>query len=105
MARGAQNQLLQAAQSTGQSECVAEFGFIPDSGRWHYKCLRPDKVDGNYIDVVMDSLMQLAEGISEQELRYRLTKSKEEDDWERRFEEAKNSILARGKRPPHSSPR
>lgn len=97
--------LLQAAQSTGQSECVAEFGFIPDSGRWHYKCLRPDKVDGNYIDVVMDSLMQLAEGISEQELRYRLTKSKEEDDWERRFEEAKNSILARGKRPPHSSPR
>eukprot|EP00937_MAST-01D_sp_MAST-1D-sp2_P001171 g1171.t1 len=88
-------ELMRAVAATGRLECVAEFAFVPDSGLWHYKCLRPDKKDGNYIDVVMDALVQLAEGISEQELRYRLTRTKKDDRWGEQFERAKDDILKR----------
>ena len=47
---------------------VAEFVFDPDSGQWKYCRLRKDKLNCNYINVVMSVLMEQAENVSIEEL-------------------------------------
>ncbi|TDH65295.1 hypothetical protein CCR75_001807 [Bremia lactucae] len=58
---------------TPTHQAVLEFAFNADKGLWNFKCARPDKDCANYIRTVLGSLVNMAEGISEEELQYRLT--------------------------------
>eukprot|EP00522_Entomoneis_paludosa_P007418 CAMPEP_0172454760 /NCGR_PEP_ID=MMETSP1065-20121228/11651_1 /TAXON_ID=265537 /ORGANISM="Amphiprora paludosa, Strain CCMP125" /LENGTH=746 /DNA_ID=CAMNT_0013207145 /DNA_START=15 /DNA_END=2255 /DNA_ORIENTATION=+ len=60
--------------AAGQSSrTIAEVGLDPDSGEWYYLTLRPDKVAPNHISTVLGTLMELAERLSTEELRFRLS--------------------------------
>lgn len=52
---------------------IAEVGFDPETGEWYYRTMRPDKISPNHISTVLGSMLELAENISTQELRYRMS--------------------------------
>lgn len=52
---------------------IAEVGFEPSTGDWYYLCLRPDKVAPNHISTVMGTMLELAEALTTDELRYRMS--------------------------------
>lgn len=61
---------------------IAEIALDPGSGLWVYMGLRADKNKSNFITVVMSTMVEVAEGISEDELKYRMMlESSAEDDW------------------------
>ena len=51
---------------------IAEVGFDPGTGEWYYRTMRPDKVAPNHISTVLGTLLELAESLSTEELRYRM---------------------------------
>lgn len=51
---------------------IAEVGFDPETGEWYYVCMRPDKIASNHISTVLGTLLELAESLSTNELRYRM---------------------------------
>ena len=51
---------------------IAEVGFDPESGDWYYLTMRPDKEASNHISTVLGTLLELAESLSTNELRYRM---------------------------------
>mmetsp|Transcript_15266 Transcript_15266/g.45238 ORF Transcript_15266/g.45238 Transcript_15266/m.45238 type:complete len:150 (-) Transcript_15266:53-502(-) len=62
---------------------IAELGLDINSGGWYFKCLRPDKDRANHLNTVVQTLLELAENITSEELEYRLlARSAMEDDWE-----------------------
>jgi len=52
---------------------IAEVGFDPETGEWYYRTMRPDKVAPNHISTVLGTLLELAENLSTEELRYRMS--------------------------------
>lgn len=52
---------------------IAEVGFDPATGEWYYRTMRPDKVAPNHISTVLGTLLELAESLSTEELRYRMS--------------------------------
>ena len=46
--------------------------FNPTTGEWYYRTMRPDKVAPNHISTVLGTLLELAESLSTEELRYRM---------------------------------
>ncbi len=52
---------------------IAEVGFDPTTGEWYYRNMRPDKVAPNHISTVLGTLLELAESLSTEELRYRMS--------------------------------
>mmetsp|Transcript_36752 Transcript_36752/g.79330 ORF Transcript_36752/g.79330 Transcript_36752/m.79330 type:complete len:792 (+) Transcript_36752:139-2514(+) len=52
---------------------IAEVGFDPTTGEWYYLTMRPDKVAPNHISTVLGTLLELAESLSTDELRYRMS--------------------------------
>lgn len=62
-----------AVTSTGGSATIAEVGLCPETGEWYYMTFRPDKVIPNHISTCLGSLMELAEHITTEELRYRMS--------------------------------
>ena len=52
---------------------IAEVGLDPDTGEWYYLTLRPDKIAPNHISTVLGTLLELAERLSTEELRFRLS--------------------------------
>jgi len=52
---------------------IAEVGFEPTTGEWYYLTMRPDKVAPNHISTVLGTLLELAESLSTEELRYRMS--------------------------------
>lgn len=63
---------LEADRSESGSQ-IAEVGLEPSTGEWYYLTMRPDKVAPNHISTVLGSLMELAECLSTEELRYRMS--------------------------------
>lgn len=55
------------------SSKIAEVGFDPTIGEWYYRTMRPDKVAPNHISTVLGTLLELAESLSTEELRYRMS--------------------------------
>ena len=49
---------------------IVEVGFYPDMGEWYYLTMRGDKEAPNHISTVNGSLLELAEGLTVEELRY-----------------------------------
>jgi mRNA guanylyltransferase len=52
---------------------IAEVGFEPTTGEWYYLTMRPDKETPNHISTVLGTLLELAESLSTEELRYRMS--------------------------------
>lgn len=52
---------------------IAEVGLDPTTGEWYYLTMRPDKIAPNHISTVLGSLLELAESLSTEELRYRMS--------------------------------
>lgn len=52
---------------------IAEVGFNPETGGWYYLTMRPDKSGPNHISTVLGTVLELAESLSAQELRYRMS--------------------------------
>ncbi|CAM9455593.1 unnamed protein product, partial [Hapterophycus canaliculatus] len=63
---------------------IAEVALDPGSGLWIYMGLRPDKDRPNFITTVISTMVEVAEGLSEEELKYRmLADTPASDDWAR----------------------
>jgi len=52
---------------------IAEVGLEPSTGEWYYLTMRPDKIAPNHISTVIGTLLELAESLGTEELRYRLS--------------------------------
>jgi len=81
---------------TPNRQAVLEFAFNVDKGLWNYKCARPDKDCANYIRTVLGSLVNMAEGISEEELQYRLTNPNGQE-WNSHMKRMRRSLLEQHK--------
>jgi hypothetical protein len=51
------------------NSAIMECTFLAKQGQWKYHTLRPDKMQPNYIRVVFDTLLVIAEGVSDKELQ------------------------------------
>lgn len=59
-----------------KAECggnIAEVGLEPSTGEWYYLTMRPDKTVPNHISTVLGTLLELAESLGTEELRYRMS--------------------------------
>jgi len=64
------------------TSAIVEMALDPASGMWVYMRMRTDKDKSNFITVVMSTMVELAEGVSEEELKYRMMLgSSSEDDY------------------------
>lgn len=52
---------------------IAEVGLEPSTGEWYYLTMRPDKIAPNHISTVIGTLLELAECLGTEELRYRMS--------------------------------
>jgi hypothetical protein len=52
---------------------IAEVGFDPETGDWYYLTMRDDKIAPNHISTVLGTMLELAESLSTDELRYRMS--------------------------------
>jgi len=52
---------------------IVEVGLEPSTGEWYYLTMRPEKVAPNHISTVMGTLLELAESLGTEELRYRMS--------------------------------
>lgn len=52
---------------------IAEVGFDPETGEWYYLTMRPEKVAPNHISTVLGTVLELAESLTTEELRYRMS--------------------------------
>jgi mRNA capping enzyme, catalytic domain/mRNA capping enzyme, beta chain/mRNA capping enzyme, C-terminal domain len=52
---------------------IVEVGFDATTGEWYYLTTRPDKVAPNHISTVLGTLLELAESLTTEELRYRMS--------------------------------
>jgi len=62
-------------------EAIIECTYNPWIGEWCYHMMRPDKKNPNYIRIVFDTLMAIAEAITREELSQRLKMTPQQDDW------------------------
>jgi mRNA capping enzyme, catalytic domain/mRNA capping enzyme, beta chain len=51
---------------------IAEVGFDPETGEWYYLTMRSDKRMPNHISTVLGTLLELAESLTTDELRFRM---------------------------------
>lgn len=52
---------------------IAEVGFDPETGEWYYLTMRGDKIAPNHISTVLGTLLELAESLTTEELRFRMS--------------------------------
>ena len=69
-------------------------GLDVSTGEWFYKCLREDKDRPNHINTVTQTLIELAENMSAEELEYRmLADSAAADQWDTQIAKMHRSLL------------
>jgi mRNA guanylyltransferase len=77
---------------------IAELAFQQDTGNWVYMQLRPDKDTPNFIHTVIATIMEMAEGVSKEELEYRmLCENSNEDEWDKLITSRMQEITKRKK--------
>jgi hypothetical protein len=86
---------------------IAEVVYDALIGIWGYLHLRKDKTEPNYIDTVIGVFMEQAEGISVEELQYRIaSKNEGDDDYHGQINKMKLKLLDwQSKQTPSSSSR
>jgi hypothetical protein len=74
---------------------ITEWEWSPECSGWVYKMPRPDKDRPNFSRTVLNTLMELAEGMDVEELEYRLSFSNpEDDDWAEALAASRKALLA-----------
>ena len=72
------------SHTTILSYAIAEMALDSTSGLWVYMGIRPEKTrinKPNFITTVMSTMVEVAEGLSEEELKYRMLSDPSSDDW------------------------
>jgi mRNA guanylyltransferase len=78
---------------------ITEWEWSPECSGWVYKMPRPDKDRPNFSRTVLNTLMELAEGMDIEELEYRLSFSNpEDDDWVEALATRRKALLAERRR-------
>lgn len=73
---------------------IAEVGFDPETGEWYYLTMRPDKTGPNHISTVLGTILELAESLGVNELRYRMSvKSGSRDTYRKDVRRMMNQLL------------
>mmetsp|Transcript_33805 Transcript_33805/g.69815 ORF Transcript_33805/g.69815 Transcript_33805/m.69815 type:complete len:681 (-) Transcript_33805:485-2527(-) len=73
---------------------ITEWEFCPEMGVWRYKMPRPDKKRSNFARTVLSTIMEIAEAMEVEELQYRLTfKRAEDDDWDEVMQRKRAEVL------------
>mmetsp|Transcript_1485 Transcript_1485/g.1834 ORF Transcript_1485/g.1834 Transcript_1485/m.1834 type:complete len:774 (+) Transcript_1485:118-2439(+) len=73
---------------------IAEVGFEPTTGEWYYLTMRPDKIAPNHISTVLGTLLELAESLSTEELRYRMSvRANERDSYRKEIKKMQKQLL------------
>lgn len=73
---------------------IAEVGLEPSTGEWYYLTMRPDKIAPNHISTVLGTLLELAESLGTEELRYRMSvPSGGRDTYRRDMRKMQNQLL------------
>ena len=82
------------AGSGHSNRCIAEVSYDVNVGTWVYSHLRKDKMEPNFIDVVMGVLVEQAEEISIEELEYTiLAETDAENDFQVQLRRMKAKCL------------
>jgi hypothetical protein len=62
------------ADKAEAGECnIIEVGFDPTVGEWYYRTFRIDKTAPNHIKTVLGAFLEISEGLTTEELRYRMS--------------------------------
>lgn len=86
-----------------QGSSIVEAALDCESGLWLYLGLRRDKDKANYITTIMSTLVEVAEGVCEQELEYRVgAASPREDDWTKQLTKMKSKLMVWNRAKPTS---
>eukprot|EP01132_Coremiostelium_polycephalum_P010660 gene10660-13057_t len=72
---------------------IAECSFQPKLGTWKFHQVRHDKIKGNYISIVMDTMESIAENLTQDEIKYRIPLRPEQDNWDNEFEKLKSQMI------------
>jgi len=64
---------LEADMNEAQGCNIIEVGFDPTVGEWYYRTIRGDKTAPNHISTVLGTFLEISEGLSTEELRYRMS--------------------------------
>jgi len=80
------------ARARDANNMIIECSFDIHNGVWRYYAARADKNKANYITTVFDTMENIAEGITLEELKYRLPLKPSTDDWEARLARARFDI-------------
>lgn len=64
---------LEADKSEANGCNIIEVGFDPTVGEWYYRSFRIDKTAPNHINTVLGAFLEISEGLSTEELRYRMS--------------------------------
>lgn len=81
-----------------QAALITEWEWSPECSGWIYKMPRPDKKKPNFSRTVLSTIMELAEGMDIEELEYRLTFARpEDDDWAEALATRRKALLAERK--------
>ena len=69
-----QSELLRLQADRVEANCkIAEVGFHPETGEWYYLTMRPEKIAPNHISTVLGTVLELAESLTTDELRFRMS--------------------------------
>lgn len=69
-----QSELLRMHADRVESNCkICEVGFHPETGEWYYLTMRPEKIAPNHISTVLGTILELAESLTTDELRFRMS--------------------------------
>ena len=81
--------------SKGNRRVVVEMTYLPNVGNWMYHCIRGDKLIPNSINTVMSVLMELADGVTVEELEYTLlARTSDEKDYLTQCNKMKDKALS-----------
>ena len=64
---------LEADQNEANGCKIIEVGFDPTVGDWYYRSFRVDKTTPNHISTVLGTFLEISEGLTTEELRYRIS--------------------------------
>ena len=62
---------------------IVECYYDVKQGQWRYCCYRREKQTANYIKVVFNTLLSVAENVTKDEIMYRILRTAKNDEWEK----------------------
>ncbi|GMH56190.1 hypothetical protein TrLO_g5424 [Triparma laevis f. longispina] len=89
---------MEADRNCAKNCHVAEVGFNPATGEWYYKMMRTDKSKSNFIATVMGTLLEVAEGITTNEIRIRMMGNEAAKEYDANIKKLEGELLRAARR-------